>query len=98
MLNASAKSNPKANTLDAKELARLQRQDHWIVMSRWKLIMDLIFVCEYSLHPVPLILPLFYIVPHADLCNSYAAYNVFNLQKAKSQIQTFTGLSAAILR
>ncbi|KAI0092762.1 hypothetical protein BDY19DRAFT_926011 [Irpex rosettiformis] len=69
MLKATAKSNPKANMLDAKELARLQRQDHWIVMSRWKLIMDLIFV----------------------------SYNVFNLKKAKSSIQTFTGLAAAIL-
>jgi len=44
MLGATTKSNPRANTLDGKELARLQRQDHWIVLSRWKLLMDLVFV------------------------------------------------------
>lgn len=46
MSGATAKSNPTANRLDGKELSRLQRQDYWIMMSRWKLIMDLIFVCE----------------------------------------------------
>lgn len=43
---ATAKSNPTANKLDGKELARLQRQDQWIVLTRVKLLMDLIFVCE----------------------------------------------------
>lgn len=47
MLGATAKSNPTANKLDDKELGRLQRQDHWIVLSRWKLLMDLVFVCEF---------------------------------------------------
>ena len=49
MSGATAKSNPTANKLDEKELARLQRQDHWIIVSRLKLIMDLIFVCECPL-------------------------------------------------
>lgn len=49
MSGATAKSNPTANKLDEKELARLQRQDHWIVLSRWKLLMDLTFVCK-SIH------------------------------------------------
>ena len=47
MSGATAKSNPTANKLDERELARLQRQDHWIVLSRVKLLMDLVFVCEY---------------------------------------------------
>ena len=45
MTGATAKSNPKLSELDEKELARLQRQDHWLKMSRAKLVMDLIFVC-----------------------------------------------------
>ncbi|KAF7797514.1 hypothetical protein EIP86_008714 [Pleurotus ostreatoroseus] len=44
MSGATAKSNPTATKLDGRELARLQRQDHWIVLSRVKLLMDLIFV------------------------------------------------------
>lgn len=48
MTGATAKSNPTANRLDGKELSRLQRQDYWIMMSRWKLLMDLIFVCEFT--------------------------------------------------
>ncbi|KAH8106224.1 hypothetical protein BXZ70DRAFT_425466 [Cristinia sonorae] len=44
MGGATAKSNPTNDKLDRKELARLQRQDYWIQMSRLKLIMDLIFV------------------------------------------------------
>lgn len=47
MTGATAKSNPTNDKLDRKELTRLQRQDYWIQVSRWKLIMDLIFVCEY---------------------------------------------------
>ncbi len=47
MSGTTAKSNPTASKLDEKELARLQRQDRWIQMTRLKLLMDLIFVCEY---------------------------------------------------
>ena len=46
MAGATGKSNPSAQKLDHKELARLQRQDHWIQVTRLKLLMDLIFVCE----------------------------------------------------
>ena len=46
MAGTTAKSNPAANKLDEKELARLQRQDYWIQVSRLKLVMDLVFVCE----------------------------------------------------
>ncbi|KAI0663063.1 hypothetical protein C8Q70DRAFT_1042660 [Cubamyces menziesii] len=41
---ATSKSNPSASKLDEKELVRLQRQDHWIQVTRLKLLMDLIFV------------------------------------------------------
>ncbi|RPD61907.1 hypothetical protein L226DRAFT_487136 [Lentinus tigrinus ALCF2SS1-7] len=44
MSGATSKSNPAANKLDEKELARLQRQDYWIQITRLKLLMDLIFV------------------------------------------------------
>jgi len=69
MTGATTKSNPVASKVDSKELARLQRQDYWIQITRYKLLMDLIFV----------------------------SYNVFHLKRAKSQIQTFTGLAAAAL-
>jgi sulfite reductase alpha subunit-like flavoprotein len=45
MTGATAKSTPKASKIDEKELARLQKQDYWLQMSRAKLVMDLIFVC-----------------------------------------------------
>ncbi|THH33795.1 hypothetical protein EUX98_g403 [Antrodiella citrinella] len=44
MNGTTAKSNPTNNKLDNKDLTRLRRQDYWIQISRWKLIMDLIFV------------------------------------------------------
>lgn len=40
----SATSKPKASVYDEKELARLQKQDYWLQVSRAKLVMDLIFV------------------------------------------------------
>jgi hypothetical protein len=46
MTGATAKSKPKSTKIDEKELARLQRQDYWLQVSRAKLVMDLIFVCE----------------------------------------------------
>lgn len=48
MTGATANSKPKSTKLDEKELARLQKQDYWLQISRAKLVMDLIFVCEYS--------------------------------------------------
>ncbi|TCD71321.1 hypothetical protein EIP91_011092 [Steccherinum ochraceum] len=44
MAGTTSKSNPTNDKLDRKDLTRLQRQDYWIQISRWKLIMDLIFV------------------------------------------------------
>jgi len=46
MTGATAKSNPKTSKADEKELKRLQRQDYWLRITRAKLLMDLIFVCE----------------------------------------------------
>ena len=48
MTGATAKSKPKTSKIDERELARLQRQDYWLQISRAKLVMDLIFVCACS--------------------------------------------------
>ncbi|OCH93626.1 hypothetical protein OBBRIDRAFT_885448 [Obba rivulosa] len=69
MAGTTTKSNPMTSKLDEKELARLQRQDYWIQVTRLKLLMDLLFV----------------------------SYDVFHIKRAKSQVQTFTGLAAAAL-
>ncbi|OBZ76489.1 hypothetical protein A0H81_03552 [Grifola frondosa] len=69
MTGATSKSNPAANKIDEKELARLQRQDYWIQITRIKLLMDLVYV----------------------------SYNVFNVRRARGQVQTFTGLASAAL-
>jgi len=43
---ATTKSNPSANRIDETELGRLRKQDYWLVITRNKLLLDLIFVCE----------------------------------------------------
>ena len=48
MTGATAKSNPRATKIVEKELKRLQRQDYWLRITRTKLLMDLIFVCEFE--------------------------------------------------
>lgn len=47
MTGVTAKSKGKSTEKDEKELARLQNKDLWLQISRAKLMMDLIFVCEY---------------------------------------------------
>ncbi|KAJ7507582.1 hypothetical protein B0H11DRAFT_130965 [Mycena galericulata] len=44
MAAATAKSKPATSKRDEKELARLQKQDYWLQVTRAKLAMDLIFV------------------------------------------------------
>ncbi|RDB22643.1 hypothetical protein Hypma_010377 [Hypsizygus marmoreus] len=44
MTGATAKSKPKYSKIDERELARLQKQDFWLQLSRVKLVMDLTFV------------------------------------------------------
>ena len=88
MAGATGKSNPSAQKLDHKELARLQRQDHWIQVTRLKLLMDLIFVCECYIFDTM----------WACLHCLATAYDVFGLKRAKGQVQTFAGLASAILR
>lgn len=90
MTGQTAKSNPKANKIDEKELARLQGQDFWIQMTRLKLLMDLVFVCTYFY-------PVHYLPCSRSSCHA-VAYNVFRLNRAKRPIQTITGLTAALLR
>lgn len=46
MTGVTAKSKGKSTEDDEKELARLQNKDFWLQISRAKLMMDLIFVCE----------------------------------------------------
>jgi len=41
---ATTKSNPSANKTDETELERLRKQDYWLVVTRNKLILDLVFV------------------------------------------------------
>lgn len=41
---ATSKSQPKASKIDERELARLQKKNYWLQVSRAKLVMDLIFV------------------------------------------------------
>ena len=48
MSGATAKSKPKISKVDEKELSRLRKQDYWLQVTRAKLVMDLIFVCEFS--------------------------------------------------
>ena len=45
---ASTKSNPSANKIDETELERLRKQDYWLVVTRNKLLLDLVFVCKSS--------------------------------------------------
>jgi len=43
-LGATTKSNPSANRIDETELERLRKQDYWLVVTRNKLLLDLVFV------------------------------------------------------
>ena len=47
MNGATAKSTPSASKIDEKEMRRLHKQDYWLLITRTKLMMDLIFVCKY---------------------------------------------------
>jgi len=47
MTAATAKSKSASSKLEEKELARLQKQDYWLQVTRAKLVMDFIFV-SYS--------------------------------------------------
>ncbi|KAG6832956.1 hypothetical protein H0H92_004840 [Tricholoma furcatifolium] len=86
MTGTSAKSKSKGTKLDEKELMRLQKQDYWLLISRAKLVMDLIFVCTSF-------------VRFSDIVAEYnIAYDLFRIQRFKESIKTITGLTAAILR
>lgn len=45
---ATTKSNPSANKIDETELERLRKDDYWLVVTRNKLLLDLIFVCKMT--------------------------------------------------
>jgi hypothetical protein len=46
MSNGTIKTKPSTKKSDERELSRLRQKDYWLQVSRAKLIMDLIFVCE----------------------------------------------------
>lgn len=52
MAGATSKSTPRAARVDERELARLRTKDYWLGISRTKLFMDLIFVCEWLPRPM----------------------------------------------
>lgn len=45
--NAKAGAASASSKLAQQELEKLHRQDYWLRMQRLKLVMDLVFVCEY---------------------------------------------------
>ena len=94
MSGATAKSNPTNDKLDRKELTRLQRQDYWIQVTRLKLLMDLIFVCESQSGTC--VCALSTLAGYS--CPLFLAYDVFRLKRGKGQVQTFAGLASALLR
>ncbi|KAF9452055.1 hypothetical protein P691DRAFT_661841 [Macrolepiota fuliginosa MF-IS2] len=74
LTGATAKSKPKSTKIDEKELARLQKQDYWLQISRAKLFMDLIFV-SYEL---------FYIRRAKDTVKAFAGLSSAILSSAKA--------------
>lgn len=74
MTGATAKSKPKSTKIDEKELARLQKQDYWLQISRAKLVMDLIFV-SYEL---------FYIKRARDTVKAFTGLSSAILSSAKA--------------
>jgi hypothetical protein len=85
MTGTSGKSIPNRKH-EEKELQRLRTKDYWMKVQRTKLLMDLIFVCEY-------------IWQHAiALTHTTLAFDVFNLKRGKRTAQTLSGLASGILR
>jgi|SRR5712671_1833273 len=54
MAGATAKSTPRNTKIDDRELKLLQKQAYWLQVQRTKLLMDLIFVCEWRDAPLNL--------------------------------------------
>ncbi|KAJ8595333.1 hypothetical protein M405DRAFT_807418 [Rhizopogon salebrosus TDB-379] len=70
---ATSKSQPKTSKIDERELARLQKKNYWLQVSRAKLIMDFIFV-SYDI---------FGIKPWKDTIQSFAGLAAAVLSSAK---------------
>jgi hypothetical protein len=88
MTGVTAKSKGKSTEDDEKELARLQNKDFWLQISRAKLMMDLIFVCECQSRRRF----------GENLTKGITGYEVFYIRRARDSVKAFTGLSSAILR
>jgi hypothetical protein len=48
MVGTTNKSIPTRKFED-KELQRIQEKDYWLQLTRAKLLLDLVFVCEYKI-------------------------------------------------
>lgn len=89
MTGVTAKSKGKSTEDDEKELARLQNKDFWLQISRAKLMMDLIFVCECRGRRR---------LGKKKLTMGIIGYELFYIKRARDTVKAFTGLSSAILR
>ena len=87
-LGASTKSNPSANKIDETELERLRKQDYWLVVTRNKLLLDLVFVCKFFGPNVSVWL----------VSLPCIAFDCFNVKRGKTTVQSLAGLTAACLR
>ena len=98
MSGATNRSLPKASKHDERELGRLDKRDYWLTITRTKLLMDLIFVCEYSDFLCPRRLAAFMCAfPPLRPLTPAPAYDLFNIKRGKKSIQTFYGLTSGIL-
>ena len=87
MSGASEKSRSTASKLAEKELEKLRRQDFWLRIQRTKLLLDLLFVCEYDYQM------------HSEMNLSFhIAYEIFNIRPMQKIVKPFAGLGAAVLR
>jgi hypothetical protein len=71
---------------EEKELQRLRTKDYWMQVQRAKLLMDLVFVCAWAR-----------LSATAVSLTTLAAFDVFNINRAKRPVQTFAGLASGIL-
>ena len=72
-----------------KELNKLKSQFGWLQVTRVKLLMDLIFVCESCL---------FHISGSTLNLHARSAYDLFKFRRGRDSTKTLTGLTSGFLR
>ena len=87
MTGATEKSNSAYLKRMEKELEVLKRQDYWLRIQRTKLLLDLVFVCQWKLSS-----------SSEFLLKNFVAYDLFKVKYARDTVRTFAGLGAALLR